>query len=464
MNDYGAFSGTNYYTAASGVYAAGTASNSRGNGNSYYAGTFPGGQTAPASQQAAYSQQTGALAVGTIGFAWRDVIINKSGNTVEWSIGGLKMATITGATFASSNIFIGLWDSFASLSDNTNLSFVVFDNVRVERVVTNVPPYLTAQPQDQTVSPGLNPAFSVTAGGTASLSYQWRFNGTNLVGATTSAWTVTNAQPANAGSYAVVVTNSAGSVTSAVAALTVNAPPSIPAPLPNPVVVTQGSTATFCVTALGTLPLRYQWRFNGTNIGGATTNCYSRFNVQTNDAGTYSVVVSNVAGNVTASTVLIVLVPPSITFQPRGQTNLAGTAVTLSVTAAGTEPLCYQWQCAGNTYPPGTNTFLACQAGNYSVVVSNVAGVMTSTVATVLFTNPPPAQPGHFESISRLADGSVQLTMSGTPGTNYILEWTSDWVGWSNLCTLSGADGCFGRVDPCATNSSQRFYRMRLGP
>ena len=59
--------------------------------------------------------------------------------------------------------------------------------------------------------------------------------------------------------------------------------------------------------------------------------------------------------------------------------------------------------------PPGANTFLACQAGDYSVVVSNVAGMVTSAVATVVFTNPAPALPGHFDSISRLADGSVQL-------------------------------------------------------
>jgi len=302
MNDFGAFSGTNYYAAASGVYAAGTASNSRGNGNSYYAGTFPGGQTAPAVQQSTYSQQTGALAAGTIGFAWRDVIINKSGGTVEWSIDGLKIATITGATFASSNIFIGLWDSFASLSDNTNLSFAVFDNVRVERLVTNVPPYLTAQPQARTVTQGDTATFSVTAGGTAPLSYQWRCNGTNLAGASSSACTVTNALPANAGSYSVVVTNNSGSVTSAVAPLSVNVPPS------------------------------------------------------------------------------------------------------------------------GNP------------------------------------------QPGHFDSICRLPDGSVQMSMSGTPGTNYLLQWTSDWVGWSNLCTLSATNGCFWWVDPCATNDGQRFYRLRPGP
>jgi hypothetical protein len=132
MNDFGAFSGTNYYSAASAVYSAGTDSNARGNGNAYYASAFPAGQTAPALQQSTYPQQTGSLAVGTVGFAWRDVIISKRGNTVEWSIDGVKLATITNATFTASNVFVGYWDPFTSLSDNAALSFGLVDNVRVE--------------------------------------------------------------------------------------------------------------------------------------------------------------------------------------------------------------------------------------------------------------------------------------------------------------------------------------------
>jgi hypothetical protein len=99
------------------------------------------------------------------------------------------------------------------------------------------------------------------------------------------------------------------------------------------------------------------------------------------------------------------------------------------------------------------------------VVVANIAGSLTSSmVLTVVVTNSPPAQPGHFESICRGADGAVQLSMSGAPGSSYVIEWTSDWVGWSNLCTLSGTNGFFWWVDPCATNTSQRFYRMRVAP
>jgi hypothetical protein len=459
--DFCAYAGTSLKATNSGVYTAGMTPTARGNLDPYYVDAFPTGKSAPAVQQADYSQQTGTCAEGTIGFAWHEVIVARRGNAVDWTIDGIRLATITNATFTASNVFVGYWDMFASLSDNTNLSFGLVDNVRVE--VPYAGPTIAGQPQSQTVVQGANAMFSVTADGAAPLSYQWRCNGTNLAGASASAWTVTNAQPANAGSYTVVVTNSLGSVTSAVATLTVDAAPWIAVPLPSPVVVTQGGNASFCITVAGTAPLYYQWRFNGASISGATTSCYSRNNARANDTGTYSVTATHLLGNVTGSTHLIVLVPPSITAQPQSQTNLAGGSVTLSVTAAGTQPLSYQWQCEGNAYPPGANALTVSAAGNYSVVVSNTAGMVTSAVATVVFTNAP-AQPGRFESICRLTDGALHLDMTGTPGTNYVLEWTSDWLAWSNLCNLSGSNGCFWAVDPCATNGGQRFYRLRLAP
>jgi len=225
LPDYAALSGTSIYAAASGVYAAGTASTSRGNGNAYYTAQFPA-VAAPALQQSNYPQQTGNISAGSVGFAWRDVIINKTGGTVEWFINGLKIAAISNATFTASNIFIGYWDSYASVSDNPALSFGLVDNVRVERSVTNVPPYITAQPESIGTVTGDNVQFTVGAGGTANLAYQWRLNGTNIVGATGNVYALQNAQAVHAGNYSVIVTNSSGSVTSAVATLTLT--PSIP--------------------------------------------------------------------------------------------------------------------------------------------------------------------------------------------------------------------------------------------
>ena len=88
----------------------------------------------------------------------------------------------------------------------------------------NVPPTITDQPQSLTAVAGSNVTFTVTATGTLPLSYQWRFNGTNIHYTTASAYTCNNAQSKDAGSYSVVVSNIAGTLASADAVLTVSQP------------------------------------------------------------------------------------------------------------------------------------------------------------------------------------------------------------------------------------------------
>ncbi len=88
----------------------------------------------------------------------------------------------------------------------------------------DVPPGIFTPPQSQTVKTWTNALFSVTAAGTTPLAWQWRFNGANIVGATTSGYTRTNLQTNDSGSYSVVVTNLAGSITSAAALLLVLSP------------------------------------------------------------------------------------------------------------------------------------------------------------------------------------------------------------------------------------------------
>ena len=92
-----------------------------------------------------------------------------------------------------------------------------------------VAPTITGQPASQTVPAGATASFQLTATGSAPLSYQWRFNGASIANATGSALTLNNVQPSQAGGYSAVVANSAGSVTSAVAQLTVQVPTNPPA-------------------------------------------------------------------------------------------------------------------------------------------------------------------------------------------------------------------------------------------
>jgi hypothetical protein len=85
-----------------------------------------------------------------------------------------------------------------------------------------VPPSILVQPVSQTLSVGTNVTFSVSASGDPTLTYQWWFKGTNLIsGATSATLLISNIQPVNIAGYSVVVSNSAASVTSQVATLTI---------------------------------------------------------------------------------------------------------------------------------------------------------------------------------------------------------------------------------------------------
>ena len=83
-------------------------------------------------------------------------------------------------------------------------------------------PVITTDPQSQTNLAGTDATFTVMATGTAPLAYQWRLSTFELAGKTNDTLIVANVQTANAGSYAVVITNVDGAVTSVVATLTIS--------------------------------------------------------------------------------------------------------------------------------------------------------------------------------------------------------------------------------------------------
>src|SRR4029077_18528000 len=183
----------------------------------------------------------------------------------------------------------------------------------------------------------------------------WRKSGVTISGATSASYTTpATSSSDNGAQFTVLVSNTAGNVTSNAATLTVTAAAVAPAITTQPTsqTVTAGQTATFNVAATGSAPLSYQWRRSGVTISGATSATYTTAATTSSDNGAqFTVWVSNTAGNVTSSAATLTVnpapVPPSITSQPFGQTITAGQTATFSVTASGTTPLSYQWQKNG---------------------------------------------------------------------------------------------------------------------
>lgn len=196
-----------------------------------------------------------------------------------------------------------------------------------ESTSTVTAPSITTQPASVSVVAGASAGFSVAATGSGTLSYQWRKGGTAISGATAASYSIGTTTSADAGSYDVVVANSAGSVTSSAATLTVTSASGVTAPTittqPASASVVAGASASFTVVATGTAPMSYQWSKGGSAISGATSATYTIASASASDAGSYTVTVANSAGSVTSGAATL-----SVTATSSGNSALAAAATT----------------------------------------------------------------------------------------------------------------------------------------
>ena len=357
----------------------------------------------------------------------------------------LPQATTAGASFSMSGLTLP-----ATLGPNSNLTFSASfapavpgtssGTIVVSSIDPSVSPLSLAltgtglnpsgptiltQPTNQSVTIGQTANFAVTATGTGTLGYQWKKNGATISGATAASYTTPGAVTSDSGSqFTVVVTDSVGTVTSNAATLTVTATPLVPSitTQPSNATVTAGQTATFSVTAGGTSPLSYQWRKNRANISGATASTYTTSATTSADSGAqFSVLVTNAAGSVTSSAaILTVNTPATITSQPASQTVTAGQTATFSVSASGAFSMTYQWRrngvnisgATGSSYTtPVTTT--ADNGAQFSVVITSLAGSVTSGSATLTVTAVPVAPSITTQPASRTVTAGQTATLLG---------------------------------------------------
>lgn len=197
-------------------------------------------------------------------------------------------------------------------------------------------PVVTVQPVGQTIATGGTISLSVTAVGTPTPTYQWRFNGANISGATSSAYTKSNAQPADGGNYDVVVSNSGGITTSVTVVVAVNFAPTITTQ-PTDKIVTVGGSASFTVVAAGSPAPTYQWRFNGSAISGGTSATYTIATTTSSNGGNYDVVITNSIGSVTSNAALLTVSPVSYAGEYFGTFSGGGTwAINIHADNTGT--------------------------------------------------------------------------------------------------------------------------------
>ncbi len=308
-----------------------------------------------------------------------------------------------------------------------------------------VAPSISVHPANQSIIAGQNASFTVTASG-SSLGYQWQgsiiiidggANFVDMVGETNATLTLTAlALSDSARQFRVVVSNSAGSVTSNAALLTVNSAQTVPAFSTQPAnqSVSASDTATFSVVATGTPTPTLQWQLS-TNAGGsfadiagATASSYTTAATVAGDNGNqYRVIATNSAGTTTSNVAtLSVTLPaaPSFTTHPANVTITDGYNAQFTVAVSGAPTPTLQWQLSTDsganwsniTGETGTvfNVTGAALANNgrqFRAVASNSAGMVNSTAATLTVTA---ASPVTITTLSPLPTGTVNLPYSVT--------------------------------------------------
>ncbi|MGA2505942.1 MAG: immunoglobulin domain-containing protein [Chitinispirillaceae bacterium] len=217
----------------------------------------------------------------------------------QWQRNDTAIAGATSATYAIASATAANSGSYRVIVTNS----AGRDTSDPATLTVRIAPAITTQPVSQTVNEGSPASFTVDASGDPAPGYQWQRNDTAIAGATSATYVIASATAANSGSYRVIVTNSAGRVTSnSVLLVVIPSAPAAPSIIvqPQSLTVDEGGSATFTVVTTGNPAPQYQWRKNGTDISGATNDLYYISSATQADAAIYTVYVWNSQGNVTS--------------------------------------------------------------------------------------------------------------------------------------------------------------------
>ena len=348
--------------------------------------------------------------------------------TYQWRRDGNIIDGATSSKLSLANL------QYADAGDYTvevsNFAGTTSSDVIPVRVVQ--PVSLETQPEDVRGVVGGSVSLAVSAVGSDPITYEWMHNGEKIIGATSPSLSLVDLNAASAGNYQVVVTNPTGSVLSDVAAVAVDTAPTITS-LTNSTSAIAGSNVVMSVSASNSLTMSYQWKRDGISITGAVSDSLTLSNVGNTDAGDYTVEVSNTVGTTVSTAIKIsVISPPTITGSPSGKSIGHSARLLLSVSAVG-ESLVYQWHKDGATISGANGSAYSISAvtssdsGSYHVTVSNSAGTVTSSAASVTVVAPPVIQTQPTGG-AVLVGGDISLSVEAIGSGTVSYQWRQDGV------------------------------------
>jgi uncharacterized repeat protein (TIGR01451 family) len=284
--------------------------------------------------------------------------------------------------------------------------------------------FVANPPLSLTNCPGTSATFSVTAGGTGPFSYQWLKNGLVLSGETNSNLILPVVSAADAATYTVVVTGACGNSVSSDAVLVLNSNVAL---VRSPVDLTNcpGGSATFATLVRGTGPFSYQWFKAGNPLTGQTYRSLTLGPLSTEDAGTYSVVVSGACGDPATASARLTVNTPTSADGPVSQTVCPGAALSLSTAAHGTGPFSYQWIKDGKPLPGATTSSWSIpnatvlDEGTYVVTIAGTCNAVTNT-ATLTVNPPTTATPLADQTLCFGDTATFSTTPAGTGPFTFI--------------------------------------------
>jgi hypothetical protein len=238
--------------------------------------------------------------------------------------------------------------------------------------------------------------------------------------------------------------------------------------------VNGGQTVVFTVSATGISDPVYQWQKNGTNIDGQTSATLTINNANINDAGNYSVIVSNAVSFVTSTTATLTVGNTAPSLAPVAN-QIVNVGVTVSVPNVATDPdvppqtLAFSQIAGPGSLDPVTGIFTWRPSVANSGTSNNVAVVVTdngspnlsATNNFAVIVNPVAAP---TSTAATLANGQFSMTINGDVGPDYIVQTSTDLFNWQNIFTNHSPAVPFTFTDTNAPSDSLLFYRIQLAP